>query len=358
MDFYTDAIEPDELTGYARAALEDQPSNAAQLAAWLPNQTNNGLTYRTNIGAAGLLDVAEFRAFGAEPTTGRREGGAYSEGSLPPLARQYLLDEFDQYVARDADDAEIRSALLRDGARIAGDMSRLMEVCRADAIFTGKVTIAEGGQGVEVDFHRPESATRVAPEAWNDPESEVLEPLRDTLEAYRDQAGEDAGAFLLNEKIVRALVQNTEIRTYILGPNAASAQRVRRADVLEFLADEGVPAFYYNEARATRLTRNAAGEVTGRATGRITPENVIAILPAPGAQNVLGEELGGPLGTTMWGRTLESGMPDYGLAGDEPGIVVASFIERKTPVHVNTIGSAIALPVLANPQATMTYQVW
>ena len=351
MDLYTDHIQPAELTGYARTAIEDLAVNRYTLSRWLPNQTVSDLMYRVERGRAGLLDVADFRAFDAEPTVGRREGIARMEGSLPALAQQYMLGEFDQMMARGAGATEIRDALLRDAERIADALARRMEVARADAIFNGSVTIAENHANLTVDFERSPEHEVTLSGSLLDPTTEgVLEELQAARQQYIDSNGDEPGAILANERIFRALTQNEEIRNFILGPNSASAQRVRRQDVFAFLADEGLPPFTPYEARATRVTRNAAGEATGRVTGRITPENKIAFLPSAGEAV---SQVAGPLGATLWGTPLESRFTEYGLAGSEPGIVVASFIERRTPAHVNTIGSGIGLPVMGNPDASL-----
>lgn len=355
MDLYTDHIQPAELTGYARTALNDLAENRFTLSRWLPNQTVPDLMYRVERGATGLLDVADFRAFDAEPTTGRREGISRMEGSLPPLARQYMLGEFDQMMARGAGAQEIRDALLRDSERIADALGRRMEVARADAIFNGSVTIAENHANLTVDFDRAPENEITLTGSLLDPESEVLDQLLAARQQWIDENGGEPGAILANERVLRALSANTEIRNFILGPNSATAQRVRRQDVFAFLADEGLPPFVTYEARATRVTRNAAGEATGRVTGRITPENKIAFLPTAGEAV---SETAGPLGSTLWGAPLEARFPEYGLAGSEPGIVVASFIERRTPAHVNTIGSGIGLPVMANPNASLVVTCW
>lgn len=356
MDLYTDHIQPAELTGYARTALEDLAVNRYLLARWLPDNTVADLMYRVERGRAGLLDVADFRAFDAEPTVGRREGIARMEGSLPALAQQYLLGEFDQMMTRGAGGDEIRNALLRDSERIAEALARRMEVARADAIFNGSVTIAENHANLTVDFDRsPEHDITLTGSILDPATTGVLEQLQDARQQYIDTNGDEPGAVLANERVLRALTQNEEIRTFILGPNSASAQRVRRADVMDFLADEGLPPWVPYEAKATRVVRNAAGEATGRVTGRITPENKVAFLPAAGEAV---SETAGPLGATLWGTPLESRFSEYGLAGNEPGIVVAAFIERRTPAHVNTIGSAIGLPVMGNPDASLVLTVF
>ena len=54
MGLWTDLITPAELTGYARAALEDYERSKGTLARWLPNDTVPDIVARFVTGAAGL----------------------------------------------------------------------------------------------------------------------------------------------------------------------------------------------------------------------------------------------------------------------------------------------------------------
>lgn len=60
----------------------------------------------------------------------------------------------------------------------------------------------------------------------------------------------------------------------------------------------------------------------------------------------------------MWGRTLESQEPEYGIeAGDQPGIVAGSYKEHD-PVSTWVKATAIGMPVLANPDLSFVADVF
>lgn len=347
MDMYDEFVEPAELTGYGREALDEQTENQFTLARWLPDQDIRDLRYALDSGPTGLLDVADFRAYNAEPTFGRREGIRRIEGSLPPIGRQRTLLEYDQLILRDAEE-EVRDLLLRDAERLAVEIGRRMELARADALVNASVTIGteanpENGLALTVEFNRDPTHEVVAATLWSDPDALILDDLESWSETFRDSAGEDPESLLINRKIVRAMIRNLQVVGAVNGDN--TGRRVTLAELNGLLDAEGLPQIYTYEARAT----------VNRVTRRLIPEHKALLLPAPGATRT---EEGGRVGATLWGTTVESQLPEYGVeAGAEPGIVVAAFIQRQTPVRVDTIGAAIGLPVVVDPDLTFVADV-
>src|SRR5690606_2734994 len=99
-------------------------------------------------------------------------------------------------------------------------------------------------------------------------------------------------------------------------------------------------------------TYDAQVNVNGSAQ-RIVPVDKLLMLPAPVAPD---DVEGTQLGATLYGTTVEAMEPDYGLEGDEPGIVVGSH-RTDDPVAIWTKASAIGLPVLANPNLALVADV-
>ena len=60
----------------------------------------------------------------------------------------------------------------------------------------------------------------------------------------------------------------------------------------------------------------------------------------------------------MFGQTLASTLPDYGLAAvEQPGVVVAAFVNEGIPPVIHIYGDALVLPVLTQPNATGALKV-
>lgn len=339
IDIYNEYVTPAELTGYARAALADRPENAFQLLSILPAQPVNDLNYRFSRGSgAGLLEAASFRAYDAEPDFGKREGISRVTGELPAIGKQYLLGEYDQLRLRNADQ-EVRDLLLRDSVRIARQIETRFEFARGQALVEGRVTLSEGGVEASVDFGR-NAAHSVAPAIlWSSHDTAVpLDDLQTWVDVYVATNGAAPGRFLTSTAVRNHLLRNAQIRGQVF-PNATVAPYINVTMLNQVLSDFGLPAIEVYDAQAI----NTAG-----VSARIIPADKFLFLPPAGVE----------LGATLWGTTLEAQEPEYGIsAADQAGIVVGAFKQKTTPIRVFTIGAAIGLPILGNPDATLVADV-
>jgi hypothetical protein len=343
MEIYADHVTPAELTGYAREGLADRAENQFSLARWLPNRTVNDLVFRFNKSTSGLIEAATYRAYDSEPRFGSREGLARVTGELPPIARQMLLNEYDQLRLRSADQ-EVRDLLLRDAERLTRQINARFEVARGDALVNGSVTIAEDGVSASVSFGRKSAHSVTAATVWsNYSAATVLDDIEAWTQVYSDTNGELPGSILTSTKVARAIMRNDQIRSQLY-PNSAD-RRLTRADLNAFLEEFGLPQI---------TTYDAKVKVNG-AEQRIIPEDRFIFLPAPGNPN---DELSSDMGATLWGTTLESQEPEYQIeSGEQPGIVVAAMKQKTTPIQVVTVASAIGIPILANPDLSFVADV-
>jgi hypothetical protein len=341
LELFDQHITPAELTGYAREGLQDRPENQLVLSALLPDKPINDLTYKFSQGnTEGLVEAASYRAFDAEPTFGARAGITERMGSLPPIGRQYVLGEYDSLRLRNADQ-EVRDLLLRDALRITRAIDWRLEFARAQALVEGRVTIAEDHIQAEVVFGRSGTHSVVpATVLWTNAASAV--PL-DDLMAWRDiyvaTNGQQPGQIWTSTRVVTLLAKSAQMLSFAL-PVGSTVGRIRESEVQAILAEFGLPP----------ITKyDAVGKNVGGSTTRLIPDDKLLMLPPAGDT----------LGATLYGATAESQQPEYGLAGGQElgGIVVGSFINKPTPIRVHTVGSAIAIPILGNPDLSLIADV-
>lgn len=337
-DLWTDHVTPAELTGYARAALSDRPENALVWSQWLPDVPVDDLTYKYNTGdKAGLAEAAQFRSFDAEPRFGRREGIAETMGELPAIGQQYLLGEYAQLRLRNATQ-NVRDLLLRDAARIAKAVDMRMEFARAQAVVEGKVTIAEAGVIASVDFGRKSTHAVAAAVDWSDPAALILDELQTWRDVYVATNGVAPAAAWTSTQVRSYMLRNDQIRGYIL-PVGSTVAQVRVSDLNAVLGDFALPPI---------TTYDAQGIDALGVSRRLVAADKFVYLPPSGIG----------LGSTLYGTTLESQEPDYGIAaGEFPGLVVGAFKTKATPIRVNTVGSGIGLPVLQDADLTFVGDV-
>jgi hypothetical protein len=338
----TDYVEPALLTGYARAALDDLEVNQYTLSRFLPSRTIDDLQYRLNAGGQGLTDAATFRSYDTPAPIGGRPPLADITGDLPPLSRKVRLSEYDRLRLRGNTDAVVQ-AVYDDASRMTRAVAARTELARADVLVNGTVTIAENNLQIVVNFQRNPGNTVLAAPLWGGVNPT---PLTDLI-AWRDlyvvnSGGFAPGAIVTSTQAVRTLQQSAEVINAITGA-AAGRTRVTQAELSALLESEGLPPIEVNDAQVS---------VNGVAQ-RLIPANRLLMLPAAGGFR---DPDGSVLGGTLWGITAEAQEPEYGLAGNEPGIVAGNY-GTKDPVALWTKAAAIALPVLANPDLSLSAQV-
>jgi hypothetical protein len=349
---YTEFITPAELTGYGRAALADRPENQFVLSQWLGYQAVNDLEFRFSRGGGGLLEAAEYRAYNAEPGFGSREGISRVSGELPPIGQQYVLTEYDTLRLRANPGQEIRDLLLRDAERIARQIDTRLEFARADALVTGSVSINERGVIATVDFARSSAHSVAAGTVWSDLDDSLpLDDLQSWVATYVDTNGVPPGVTMMSTKVRNYLLRNEQVIGMAVPLASTGAVGQIPVDALNgLLSSFDIPPIVINDARARRRVTATNTSETGLVTSqRFIPDDKVLLLPPPGDNS---------LGSTMWGTTAEAQEPEYGVgAGELPGLVVGAFKQKETPVHVVTIGSAIAIPILVEPDLTFVADV-
>ena len=99
---WTDIVNPAELTGYARASLNDYEARQGSLARWLPNREVQDVVARFVAGGAGLVEEARYRAYDAEPEVGRTPGRKRVTIELPAVSQEIPVTEYQQLRERGA----------------------------------------------------------------------------------------------------------------------------------------------------------------------------------------------------------------------------------------------------------------
>jgi hypothetical protein len=339
----TDYITPAELTGYVRAASGDLPINQTMLAAWLPNRLVDDLQYRYTRGGEALTQAATYRAYDAESPIGSRPGLTRVTGELPPISRKIRLGEYDRLRQRRVDGL-VRGAIQADAVRMVRSVAMRIEVARGQALYTGKVTIDENGVKQEADFGRAAGHTTAPGTLWSNTASATpLTNLLAWMDTYVAANGDAPGTILTSRRVLSYLLLNAEIRG-LLATNAVTAGRVTIPALNDLLGAHGLPNI---------RTYDVTYTTDAGSTARVIPDDRVLLLPAPGDA---GDADSGVLGNTLYGTTAESLEPDFGLEGEEAGIVAGAY-STKDPVAVWTKAAAIALPVLANPDLTFCADV-
>lgn len=347
MALWTDIIDPATLTGYVRRSLADYEANRGTLARWLPNREVADITVRFLQGSSGLIDVANFRAYDAEPEVGKGAGGKRVTLELPAIGQNIPIGEYNQLRARDnntQNDDEILRFITNTADLVARAVSDAIERLRGIVLQTGRATIAQNGATfMDDDFGRSAGHSVSAAPLWSSATTvDALANLTAWYDTYVTDNGEEPGAILTSTRVLRRMGALDQFKTQLLN-NASRPATV--ADVQATVSAAGLPTIYTYDRRVS---------VAGSST-KVLSDDLLFMLPAPVDPN---DAAGTQLGATFWGQTLTSTDPDWNIApGEQPGLVVGTYRGEKPPMIAEVVSDAVALPVLANADLSFVADV-
>ncbi|OZE90221.1 major capsid protein E [Rhodococcus sp. 15-2388-1-1a] len=332
----SDYISPAELTGYVREALKDRPINdLALIDDLLPDTLIDDVDFRANITQLGLRRAAKFRTFDTEAPQSARKGVARISGELPPISEKRILGEYDRLRLRKADNA-ILDIILNDGVELAEALKTRLIMAKAQALVTGKVSLAQDGLELEADFLRSAAHSVTAATLWSGAADPVLDQ-ESWFTVFRILNSGNPARAITSQRVMSTLMRNTAIKAMCLAPGATQGI-VTREQVNSLFTSFGHPPFEIFDAQVEDYNGN---------TVRLIPDDRILYIASNNAK----------LGETLWGVTAEAIESDYNVdATEAPGVVVGSYI-NPDPVQRWTKASGIGLPILGNSNATMIAKV-
>lgn len=342
MALILDLVDPQELTGYVRGIQLERDRNQFRLAAYLPNRNIDEIEYRIGNGTLRDPDVAPYRAWDTESPIGSRQGITRIMGELPPISKKMRLGEEERLRRRAldrADNRELVDAIYDDAGQLVRSVTGRIEMARGEILETGKVVLNENGVQQTVDFSRKAGHTVTAGVKWDVPATATpIADIRAWVQTYIDTNGVAPAFGLTSTQTISALLSVLEIRqlaTTVSGAPALVTIGTLQAVLTAFGLPPMVP--YDTQVR-----------LAGVAT-RVTNAKKVTFMP-PGDE---------PLGETLFGTTAESLalVEANAIANDEAPGMVSTVHSNDDPVSTWTKVGAVALPVMPNPDLTLTATV-
>jgi hypothetical protein len=336
-----DLVDPQELVGYVRGVQLEQERNRFTLAAFLPNRNIDEIEYRITQGTLQMAESATVRAWDTESPIGSRQGLRRMFGELPPMSRKIRLGEEERLRKRKletGDGAPIVNAIYDDAANMAGGVAARVERFRGEALQTGKIAINENGVEANVDFGRRTDFTVTAPVKWDVDGSDPISYLQALQELYNDENGETPGYLLTSRKVLTTLLANTAVRGYV-GRGSYVPGSITIPDLNAVLDAYDLPPIVTYDTKVR----------VGGAQVRVTNQKMATFLPANA----------GDLGNTTFGTTAEALdlTEARAIANDQAPGMVAVVLKTDEPVATWTKAVAVGLPLIANPNLTLTSTV-
>lgn len=341
-NFLFDLVDPALLTQYVRDFTDEVIKSELFWEDYLPAQQNDELEWRATRGSRKDVDVAEYRAFDTPPVNTGRQGFDRIRGELVPVSRQIPLTEEELLRLRQIREAEGNERLLNqiydDAELMVRSVVMRIEMARAQLIYTGKFTLAENGLFMEADFgmsgtHKPTVAT-----AWSNPAATILSDMLAWHQLYVDDNGIEPEFQVTSRKNLSYMYNNTEMKT-AAGFAGTTPARLNNEMIDQILAAHGLAPIILNDQKA---------RVNGVST-RLIPEDKHILVP-PKSE---------PLGATHYGITAEAiKLAGKGMIAQSamPGIVAVN-LENDNPVQTFTLATAIAVPIMPNPDLIIAADV-
>ena len=218
MPINRDFVDPAELTSQVRVALADQEINGPNsLAPYLPSETLDDIEFQADTGQGGLIEAAMYRAFDAELPLANDEALGQMRGRIHPLGQKIPLMEEDRLRLRNGAEDGIRAYIERVSKRVARAVALQINLKRAEALATGKLTFVGNNQNFEVPFGRRADFTTTATDLWTDPDSDPIAYLTDLNETYLDENGFEIGQFLVSTRVKSAFYRHPKVVNAAMG---------------------------------------------------------------------------------------------------------------------------------------------
>ena len=331
MDVLLD-VNPVELTRYVRPLIEATDKDRANgtLADILPAEKYDSDTVEwTTESRTGV--VAKVRSWDTESEIA--SGGYASRNNIAKLPPISIKDKFSELakirrMGRNAPEtAQVAAERIAKSVGF-GVLDRVIQL-RGEALETGKLAINEGGVIQDVDFGRKPEFTKTAGTLFSAAGADPIAFLETILEEYEDENGEYPDR-LVGSKRVRTAMRKAIVAAGYFGTDKSTF--VRNSDIDELLIDRDIPAFTTND-------KVIGGQRVIAADKLILAKSVTA-------------------GQTAWGTPAEVADPKYSAfgPGEGSGVLVGSYDEQD-PWITWIRSTAVALPLLTNPNATMAAKV-
>jgi hypothetical protein len=344
-NFLLEATDPAVLTTLARAL----PPPSGILHTWLPQVTRNDHRYRFFRSDRSAKRAAPVRPWNTPAVPLERGGTEEVTGRMLPMSViMWLLEEESQLLdaARaSGDDARIAAIFGKDVVTIVRAIQHRIMIMQGEAISAGQVTIGTaaqpenslqlGAQTFGVD------ALSTAGVLWSAATPGILAQITNLTRAYSARTGGEVKARvqIWSPEIMAVAVQDPEFRA-LFGTMVGTPSAIGEDQVNELFAKLKLPEIVVDDT-----------EVVDQfgVSKRLIPPNQIVLLPDRSI----------PVGQTQFGVTEEAKKLARAqvLAPENMAGFVIVPMESENPVHTGTLGSAIAFPVVTEPDLITNHRV-
>lgn len=311
--------------GFFRAHLE-----TFSTARLFPVKENLTLDYTLSNGQTFLPPAAQYRSFDSESMVNVVRTGEERKGSLPPISIRTHMDEYAQLMLMNAGDTAIGDKMDEYMLANAQAIAARTAIAQAEAVTSGKVTLADRGINAVIDYGRRPELTITAATLWS---AVGADPLAD-LDAAANALNKPINEVWISQAIMSALQRNAKV-IELVTHGVGTATIVSPADVLTVFAAWG----FNLVVKTDRVVNKEGTEVP------LVAANTVVLIAAS------------TVGTTQIGVTTEALDPINGISKGEAAGLFAGVASHHDPSGFNVYASGIILPVAQVADNTASLKV-
>jgi hypothetical protein len=346
MEYDPSVLTAAQVTAEARAA-QVVVSPAFTLSRYLPDRTNDSLSFNFDVSQTSLPKAASYRAFDAESDFGDTEGTVSKSGRIPPISRKLRVNEYDTLVQQIDGGPVLTSTYQSYARRIAAQIQTRVELARGQALEFGQVTLNENKLKATIDFGRKAAHTVTAATLWSTTTADIIGDLTAWQNVYTSTNGISWSDVLVSTQVAGYMQRNVGIISAYLGRGTDLPTMISRDAVQSVLSSYGFGTLVINDEQVQGSDGNPA---------RVISVNKVIFLPSTSSVSLSGDG-GTALGGVDWGITAESVSPKYGVSAAERAGIFGAVFSDNDPEGRYVLLSATALPILESANSTFAATV-
>ena len=301
------------------------------LLSFLPDENTYDQEFAYNV-ISTTSQMGAMIGIGNEPPIRDRDEVARRMGSLAKYGWKDIVTENELLKLHNPrNDGEFKALidqLVADGGTVVSELRDRINVTKAQAITTGKVSYDDNNVKVAIDFTEDipteQKIALLGAEAWSNEDADVIGDLIAWDQQYQDENGKQADTILMTRQTQALLLKNTVIVNEAAGFATSGRTRVSIDELNSVLGGYGLPSITIVKKTTARVKNPVTG---ANDTVTLYPEGRVIFI-----SNGVGKFLLGP--------TVENNF--------QPGIVLQAY-DKNEPIQSILRAVAMGFPIIEKP---------
>lgn len=326
----TELQEP-ALKGIVEVVDKEKLEVQDELLNFLPDENTYDQEFAYNV-ISTSSQMGAMIGIGNEPPIRDRDEVAKRMGSLAKFGWKDIVTENELLKLHNPrNDGEFKALidkLVADGGTVVSELRDRINVTKAQALTTGKISYDDNNVKVEIDFTEDIPAEHkialTGENTWDNPEADVIGDLLEWDQQYQEENGKQADTIFMTRKTQALLLKNATIVNEATGIANSGRTRVSNDELNTVLGGYGLPSITVVKKTSARTKNPATGE---HENVELFPEGRVIFISRD-------------VGKFLLGPTVENNF--------QPGIVLQAY-DKQEPIESILRAVAMGFPIIEKP---------